>query len=207
VCSAVDRESLSCLHWAPDVVLENCMAFSFPRSSPYNRSRWLFDVAARFWLAFFSPGVGLGASWVGTVFACSWAGAPVAFRTGRWDGWMSGADLMLMVLSLLRNPAQPNGQRKTMVLMSHSLAPISLIAASFLSSRVFCIYTSHVSFFNPLPHIVRSSLPLPIPQILHLINSHQTPLHATAQVALAQLPTLGRIDAASGFQAAQVLFH
>jgi hypothetical protein len=120
---------------------------------------------------------------------------------------MSGADLMLMVLSLLRNPAQPNGQRKTMVLMSHSLAPISLIAASFLSSRVFCIYTSHVSFFNPLPHIVRSSLPLPIPQILHLINSHQTPLHATAQVALAQLPTLGRIDAASGFQAAQVLFH
>jgi hypothetical protein len=168
-------------------------------------SRWLFNAAARFWLSFVPPDIGLGAGWVGTVFACSWAGA-LAFRTGRRDGWISpsSADLMSMILLLL-NPAQPNAQRKAIVLIPHPFAHISLITTSFLP--ILSSYSYASSPLNPPPHLISSSLPLAIPQILHLINSHQTPLHATAQVALAQLTTLGRIDAASGFQAAQVLFH
>jgi hypothetical protein len=104
-------------------------------------------------------------------------------------------------------PAQPNAQRKAIVLIPHPFAHIPLITTSFLSILFFHVRSYASSPLNPLPHIVSPSLPLPIPQILHLIHSHQTPLHATAQVALAQLTTLGRIDAASGFQAAQVLFH
>ena len=66
---------------------------------------------------------------------------------------------------------------------------------------------SKISLLPPLPHIISNSLPLAVPQILHLVLRHQSPLHATVQVPFAQLSALGRVDPAGGFQASQVLFH
>jgi len=65
----------------------------------------------------------------------------------------------------------------------------------------------HQSLLNPLPNIIRRRLPFPIPQILHLVRCHQAPLHATAQVALAQLTALGRVDSTGGLEAAEILLH
>ena len=68
-------------------------------------------------------------------------------------------------------------------------------------------HSSQQSLLNPLPNIVRRRLPFPIPQVLHLVRRHQASFHATAQVSLAQLAALGRVDSTGGFEAAEVLLH
>lgn len=89
-----------------------------------------------------------------------------------------------------------------------SIHPSSCPIESFSSTIFFQKLLHHTaSPLDPLPHIIRRRLSLAIPQILHLIRRHQTSLHATVQVAFAQLATLGRVDSAGSFEAAQVLFH
>jgi hypothetical protein len=79
--------------------------------------------------------------------------------------------------------------------------------AKHLNSSIKSPYSSHPSLLNPLPNIIRRRLPFPIPQVLHLVRRHQASFHATAQVALAQLATLGRVDSTSSLEAAEVLLH
>jgi hypothetical protein len=94
---------------------------------------------------------------------------------------------------------------------AHDQIAANLRASFFqnlVTSSKHLFLLSHLpSPLHPLPHIIRRSLTLAIPQILHLVRRHQAPLHATAQVAFAQLAALGGIDATSSLQAAQILFH